>query len=98
MFIYVYFALKLVIKMKGWSRSFVCRVAVRTEASIYGDTSRHIKERQNALWSELPEKKMEWFVRYTCVPNWKTCTENFQYKYMYRYDYIVEVERFYRNR
>ncbi len=79
MFIYVYFALKLVIKMKGWSCSFVRRVAVRTEASIYGDTSRHIKERQNSIY-DLNFLKKKWN------------------DLLYRYNYIVEVERFYRNR
>ncbi len=34
------------------------------------------------LLSEFPEK-MEQFVRYTCVPNRKTLTENFRYEYVY---------------
>ncbi len=46
------------------------RAAVRTEALVYGDMSRHIKERQNAIYCLLCSVHMR---------------QNLRYEYMYRY-------------
>ncbi len=65
---------------KGWSQSLALRAAVKTEALVYGNMSHH-----NSIYCLNFLKKMERFVRYTCVLNRNTYTKIFRYEYVYHY-------------
>ncbi len=84
MFIHVYFALKLVIKRKGWSCSVALSAAVKTVVLVNADMLRHIKER-NAIYCLNFQKKWNDLFGTHAYPTRKTCPEKFRYEYVYHY-------------
>ncbi len=69
MFIHVYFTLKLVVKEK-----FIQRFVAPHQKSII-----------TAFIVWISWKKWNDLFGTSCVPNWKTCSENFRYEYVYCY-------------
>ncbi len=70
-----------------YTSTFLNRPRSGSPRRLYSDLSCHIKDCQNAIYylNFLKKNKNIVSLRYTCVPNRKTCIETVRYKYVYHY-------------